>query len=152
MRLILIPSKATKPHGSARGSARVDHGFASLKRWVTDKLSSSVGKIRIEVGPKRSCSGISRQTWRQSAREESDAGAAQGIRPPRRPGQMGESEEEKPVEQSIGQAERFRCDKHVASCLGLVPGEESSGDRQRLGHISKQGNTLLRFLEVGRSS
>jgi transposase len=48
----------------------------------------------------------------------------------------------------IGQAERFRCGKQVASYLGLVPGEESSGDRQRLGHISKQGNRLLRFLMV----
>jgi transposase len=48
----------------------------------------------------------------------------------------------------IGEAERFRCGKQVASYLGLVPGEESSGDRQRLGHISKQGNKLLRFLMV----
>ena len=48
----------------------------------------------------------------------------------------------------IGQAERFGCGKQVASYVGLVPGEESSGDRQRLGHISKQGNTLLRFLMV----
>ena len=31
---------------------------------------------------------------------------------------------------------------------GLVPTEESSGDRRRLGHISKQGNVLLRFLLV----
>jgi transposase len=29
-----------------------------------------------------------------------------------------------------------------------VPSEESSGDRRRLGHISKQGNALLRFLLV----
>jgi len=48
----------------------------------------------------------------------------------------------------IGRAERFRSGKQVASYLGLVPGEESSGDRQRLGHISKQGNRLLRFLMV----
>jgi transposase len=48
----------------------------------------------------------------------------------------------------IGRVERFRCGNRVASYLGLVPGEESSGDRQRLGHISKQGNTLLRFLMV----
>ena len=34
------------------------------------------------------------------------------------------------------------------SYLGLVPSEESSGDRRRLGHISKQGNSLLRFLLV----
>ena len=48
----------------------------------------------------------------------------------------------------IGTAERFRCGKQIASYLGLVPSEESSGDRQRLGHISKQGNSLLRFLLV----
>jgi transposase len=30
----------------------------------------------------------------------------------------------------------------------LVPEENSSGDRRRLGHISKQGNVLLRFLLV----
>ena len=48
----------------------------------------------------------------------------------------------------IGRAERFQCGKQIASYLGLVPSEESSGDRRRLGHISKQGNTLLRFLLV----
>jgi transposase len=35
-----------------------------------------------------------------------------------------------------------------ASYLGLVPSEESSGQRRRLGHITKQGNSLLRFLLV----
>jgi transposase len=48
----------------------------------------------------------------------------------------------------IGRAERFQGGKQIASYLGLVPSEESSGDRRRLGHISKQGNTLLRFLLV----
>jgi transposase len=48
----------------------------------------------------------------------------------------------------IGKAERFQCGKQIASYLGLVPSEESSGDQRRLGHISKQGNTLLRFLLV----
>jgi transposase len=46
----------------------------------------------------------------------------------------------------IGQAERFHCGNQVASYVGLIPAEDSSGERQRLGHISKQGNTLLRFL------
>ena len=32
--------------------------------------------------------------------------------------------------------------------MGLIPCEDSSAGRQRLGHISKQGNTLLRFLLV----
>ena len=48
----------------------------------------------------------------------------------------------------IGTPERFHRGKQVASYVGLVPSEESSGDRRRLGHISKQGNALLRFLLV----
>ena len=48
----------------------------------------------------------------------------------------------------IGTPERFHCGKQIASYVGLVPSEESSGDRRRLGHISKQGNVLLRFLLV----
>jgi len=46
----------------------------------------------------------------------------------------------------IGTPHRFRCGKQVASYLGLVPSEDSSADRQRLGHISKQGNAMLRHL------
>jgi transposase len=48
----------------------------------------------------------------------------------------------------IGKAERFQCGKQVASYLGLVPLEKSSGNRRQLGHITKQGNSLLRFLLV----
>jgi transposase len=48
----------------------------------------------------------------------------------------------------IGDAERFECGKQVASYLGLVPLEKSSGNRRRLGHITKQGNSLVRFLLV----
>jgi len=48
----------------------------------------------------------------------------------------------------IGEVDRFGCGKQIASYLGLVPAEDSSGDRRRLGHISKQGNSLLRFLLV----
>jgi transposase len=48
----------------------------------------------------------------------------------------------------IGTPARFHCGKQIASYVGLVPSEESSGDRRRLGHISKQGNSLLRFLLV----
>ena len=48
----------------------------------------------------------------------------------------------------IGQAERFACGKQVASYLGLVPLEDSSGNRRRLGHITKQGSSMMRFLLV----
>ncbi len=48
----------------------------------------------------------------------------------------------------IGSPERFRCGKQVGSYVGLIPCEDSSAGYQRLGHISKQGNALLRFLLV----
>jgi transposase len=48
----------------------------------------------------------------------------------------------------IGKADRFQCGKQVASYLGLVPLEDSSGNRRRLGHITKQGSSMLRFLLV----
>lgn len=48
----------------------------------------------------------------------------------------------------MGDAERFDCGKQVASYVGLVPLEKSSGNRRRLGHITKQGSSLLRFLLV----
>ena len=49
---------------------------------------------------------------------------------------------------SIGDVGRFRRGKQVASYLGLIPREHSSGGRQKLGAISKQGNRLLRSLLV----
>jgi transposase len=48
----------------------------------------------------------------------------------------------------IGTPERFHCGKQIGSYIGLIPSEDSSAGRQRLGHISKQGNALLRFLLV----
>jgi transposase len=48
----------------------------------------------------------------------------------------------------IGTWERFHCGKQIGSYVGLIPCEDSSAGRQRLGHISKQGNILLRFLLV----
>ena len=48
----------------------------------------------------------------------------------------------------LGPVERFPDARHVTSYGGLIPQEESSGPRQRFGHLTKQGNPLLRFLLV----
>ena len=48
----------------------------------------------------------------------------------------------------IGDWRRFERGKKVASYLGLIPAEESTGGKQRLGQISKQGSPLLRWLLV----
>ena len=55
---------------------------------------------------------------------------------------------------TIGPVERFPRSKQVASYLGLIPAEYSSGGRQKLLGISKQGNTFLRTLlvEAGQSA
>jgi len=50
---------------------------------------------------------------------------------------------------TIGDWRRFPRGKQVGSYLGLIPSEASSGKhQQRMGHITKQGNTLLRWLLV----
>ena len=49
---------------------------------------------------------------------------------------------------TMGDVKRFQRGKQVASYLGLIPREYSSGGHQRLGSISKQGNTFLRMLLV----
>jgi transposase len=49
---------------------------------------------------------------------------------------------------TLGPVERFANSRKVVSSLGLNPSEHSSGGRQRLGHISKQGNEMLRWLLV----
>jgi transposase len=54
----------------------------------------------------------------------------------------------------IGDVQRFSRSRQLASYLGLIPSEDSSGSKRRLGAISKQGNTLLRTLlvEAGQSA
>lgn len=49
---------------------------------------------------------------------------------------------------TIGDVRRFSRSKQVSSYLGLIPREHSSGGKQRMGSISKQGNRLLRTLLV----
>jgi transposase len=49
---------------------------------------------------------------------------------------------------TMGDVSRFPRGKQVASYLGLIPREYSSGGHQRFGSISKQGNRFLRMLLV----
>jgi transposase len=49
---------------------------------------------------------------------------------------------------TMGPISRFHRSKQVVSYLGLNPSEDSSGGKQRLGSISKQGNSMMRCLLV----
>ena len=46
----------------------------------------------------------------------------------------------------LGDPKRFADGKAVASYIGMIPSEHSSGGQQRLGALSKQGNALVRYL------
>jgi len=46
----------------------------------------------------------------------------------------------------LGDPSRFVDAKALASYVGMIPSEYSSGPRQRLGQLTKQGNPFLRFL------
>lgn len=48
----------------------------------------------------------------------------------------------------IGDFTRFPSGRHLASFLGLTPKERSSGGTQRLGRISKKGDTYLRMMLI----
>ncbi|MDD5089184.1 MAG: IS110 family transposase [bacterium] len=49
---------------------------------------------------------------------------------------------------TLGPIGRFPKSKQLVSYLGLNPTESSSGGKQRLGSISKQGNSMMRYLLV----
>lgn len=49
---------------------------------------------------------------------------------------------------TLGPIDRFANGRKVTAYLGLDPLEDSSGDYQRIGSISKQGSKLVRFLLV----
>jgi transposase len=46
----------------------------------------------------------------------------------------------------LGDPNRFATANQVASYIGMIPCEHSSGKRQRLGKLTKEGNALLRYL------
>jgi len=49
---------------------------------------------------------------------------------------------------SIGNGHDFKCGRQLAAWLGLVPGQYSSGGKQRLGRITKAGDSYLRNLLI----
>ncbi len=53
-----------------------------------------------------------------------------------------------PVGLELADISRFPSAKHLASCIWLTPRVRASADRVRVGHISTEGNRLLRWALV----
>lgn len=49
---------------------------------------------------------------------------------------------------AVGDARQFASGRDMAAWMGLVPSQHSSGGKERLGHISKRGDTYLRTLFI----
>lgn len=49
---------------------------------------------------------------------------------------------------AVGDAKQFASGRDMAAWLGLVPSQHSSGGKDRLGHITKRGDTYLRTLLI----
>jgi transposase len=48
----------------------------------------------------------------------------------------------------VGRGHEFKCGRQLSAWLGLVPGQYSSGGKQRLGRITKAGDPYLRMLLI----
>ena len=48
----------------------------------------------------------------------------------------------------LGDVRRFESPRQLMAYLGLVPGEDSSGERRRMGPITKAGNTRVRHVLI----
>lgn len=51
----------------------------------------------------------------------------------------------------LGDMHQFHNEKHLFSYTGLTPAEHSSGEHTRLGHITRQGNPILRGILIEAS-
>lgn len=49
---------------------------------------------------------------------------------------------------TVGRARQFRSARQMAACLGVTPREHSSGERRRLGGVTKRGDPYLRTLLI----
>ncbi len=49
---------------------------------------------------------------------------------------------------AVGRPERFASGRQLSAWLGMTPREFSSGERRKLGHISRQGNVYVRTLLI----
>jgi transposase len=49
---------------------------------------------------------------------------------------------------AAGSGKQFKSGREFSACIGILPRQNSSGGKERLGHISKKGNPYLRKLLV----
>jgi transposase len=111
-----------------------DHRVASSARGILDVLARQYGAIGAEIG------SIDQRilAWHRSCEASRRLEEIPGIGPIVATALVAE----------IGDWKAFSSGRNLAAWIGLVPKQHSTGGKDRLGSITKQGNRYLRWLLV----
>ena len=112
-----------------------DGRIPAAARFSLDVLARQHAAIAAEIG------AIEKRihAWHRSSEESRRLEQIPGVGPDRR---------HRPGLQKSVTGKRSRPDASLAAWIGLVPKQHSTGGKERLGRISKQGNRYLRWLLV----
>jgi transposase len=111
-----------------------DHRISSAARGILDVLARQYSSISAEIG------SIDKSilAWHRSCEASRRLAEIPGIGPIVATAMVAE----------IGDWKAFRSGRNLAAWIGLVPKQHSTGGKDRLGSITKQGNRYLRWLLV----
>lgn len=129
------------PKGVSRGVPAMRAALESADNGLPEAMRPWVCEVLEEIGRlKEQMQRIERQIKEHAAQDEFVQRwlAVPGV------GVLGATA----LRAHVGDFQRFRSGRHFASYLGLVAREFSSGERRRLGRMSKRGNVYLRTLLV----
>ena len=123
------------------------NGVEELLDVVADPATNACPRLRARVSPPSapSCAGSRRRSWSSTGRSRP------GTDPTRRARRLDEAPGVGPalataLVASVADPKAFRSGRNFSAWIGLVPKQHSSGGKDRLGSISKQGDRYLRSL------
>jgi transposase len=129
------------PQGIGRGMAAMREALEIADNGVPDALRPWVWEVLEEIEQlKRQMQRIEHQLEEQAREDELVQRWLEipGV------GLLGATA----LRAQVGDFQRFRSGRHFASYLGIPPREYSSGERRRLGRMSKRGDAYLRTLLI----
>lgn len=129
------------PSGAARGLAQIREQLALADNGLPHALRPMIAEILQEIAElKQRCRAAEGQLRRLTGEDPVVRSLLQvpGI------GLLSATA----LRASLVEVQRFRSARHLASWLGLTAREASSGERRRLGRISKRGDVYLRTLLI----
>jgi transposase len=109
-------------------------GIPAAARFSLDVLARQYAAIAAQIGAIEKCI----HTWHRSCEESRRLEEIPGIGPIVATALVAE----------VGDWKAFSSGRNLAAWIGLVPKQHSTGGKDRLGGISKQGNRYLRWLLV----